>query len=106
VFDYQDVFHVGIRVAGLEDAMEQLGAGLGLTWCEVTHRDQQMWSPTGAADVLPLRFTYSVEGPQHIELLQGPPGSVWDGHDLPGVHHMGVWIDDVGAETERLVEAR
>ena len=54
---------------------------------------------------IPLRFTYSCEGPQHVELLQGAPGSLWDGDDRPGVHHMGVWVNDVAAETERLIEA-
>ncbi len=40
-----------------------------------------------------------------VELLQGPPGSVWDGADLPGVHPHGIWTDDVAAETARLIAA-
>ncbi len=64
-----------------------------------------MWTPASGSTTVTLRFTYSCEGPQHIELLQGPPGSPWYGADFPGVHHVGVWTDDVAAETERLVAA-
>jgi hypothetical protein len=57
------------------------------------------------------RFHYAgavhllLRGPQHVELVQGAPGSPWDGTDMPGVHHRGVWVDDVAAETARLVAA-
>ena len=34
-------------------------------------------------------------------MLQGAPGSIWDGADVTGIHHQGVWVDDVAAETER-----
>ena len=58
----------------------------------------------GLPTTVPLRFTYSAEGPQHIELLEGAPGSIWDGREEPGLHHIGVWCEDVGAETRRLVD--
>ena len=74
-------------------------------WASVVEREQQAWTPADGAFTTPLRFTYSCEGPQHVELLQGAPGSLWDGADAPGLHHHGVWVDDVAAETERLVAA-
>lgn len=104
MFDYQALFHVGIRVRDLEAAMAELSAGLGITWARVMEREQRLWTPAGGATTTALRFTYSCEGPQHVELLQGEPGTVWDGSDLPGVHHLGIWVDDVAAETERFVE--
>ena len=102
MFDYAQLFHVGVLVPNLEMAMTELGDGLGLTWSAMVEREQPIWSPKHGASTLPLRFTYSSQGPQHVELLQGPPGSIWDGVAHPGVHHMGVWVDDVGAEVERL----
>ena len=30
---------------------------------------------------------------------------MWDGTAQPGLHHVGLWSDDVAAETERLVAA-
>lgn len=104
--DYQAaLFHVGVRVRDIEAAMVDLSAGLEITWAAIVEREQSVWTPSEGSYTLPLRFTYSAEGPQHVELLQGPPGSVWDGADLPGVHHHGVWTDDVAAETERLIGA-
>jgi lactoylglutathione lyase len=103
-FDYNGrLFHAGVRVANLEAAMASLGRGLGVTWAAVVEREQPVWTPQDGSYSIPLRFTYSCEGPQHVELLQGEPGSIWDGEDAPGVHHMGIWVDDVAEETERLV---
>ena len=99
----QALYHVGVRVRDLEAAMDEIGKGVGITWAQVVERDQPVWTPADGGYSIPLRFTYSCEGPQHVELLQGAPGSIWDGTDWPGVHHQGIWVDDVAAETERLV---
>ena len=39
----------------------------------------------------------------HIELVEGSGGSVWDAGEVPGTHHIGVWVDDVDAEADRLI---
>lgn len=101
----QALFHVGMRVLDLETSMAELSAGLGITWAPIVEREQSLWTPEGESGTVPLRFTYSCEGPQRVELLQSPPGSPWHGADLAGIHHAGVWVDDVAAETERLVAA-
>ncbi len=84
-------------------AMEEMGATLSLTWCSVQEREQQVWTPEAGLTTVPLRFTYSAEGPQHLELLEGASGSIWDGRGLSGAHHVGVWVDDVAAETSALI---
>jgi hypothetical protein len=105
VVDYQRVFHTGVRVSNLDKAMDELGPALGVSWATPRHGEQPVWTPEDGARAVPLRFTYSVEGPQHIELLEGHPGSVWDGSASPGVHHVGVWVEDLPGETRRLVDA-
>ncbi len=106
MIDYQKLYHTGVRVPDLDAAMAEIGATLGVTWASVvTNPGQQVWTPEDGLQEVPLRFTYSCEGPQHIELLEGAPGSVWDGRQAPGVHHVGVWVDDVAAETTRLLDA-
>ena len=95
-----NAFHVGIRVVDLEAAMADLGPALGATWCQVQERDQRVWTPEGGARQTPLRFTYSAEGPVHLELLQGQPGTIWDAGDGAGLHHSGIWSDDVKGETD------
>lgn len=106
VLDYQRLYHTGIRVPDLETAMTEMGSTLGVTWAEVREvPDQAVWTPEDGLRQVGLRFVYSCEGPQHLELLQGAPGSPWDGSDDPGVHHLGLWVDDVAAETERCLAA-
>ena len=104
-FDYQRMYHTGIRVPDLDAAMDEIGDALGLTWASpVTNPGQGVWTPEGGQQSLALRFVYSCEGPQHLELLEGPVGSIWDGREHPGVHHQGVWVDDVATEAELLAD--
>ena len=103
MIDPSDVFHIGVRVADLDAAMDELGDSLGVSWAEPRSADAQpIWTPSKGAHEVQLRYTYSTAGPQHVELLEGQPGSFWDGREMPGTHHMGVWVDDVAAETGRL----
>ncbi len=100
----QDIFHVGIRVPDIQQAMEELGDSLGLTWTEVVESSgQRLWTPENGQQEVPLKFVYSREGPQHLELLEGEKGSFWDGSEDSGVHHVGIWVDDVQSETDRLI---
>ena len=102
--NYQDLYHVGVRVPDLDAAMAELGPGLGVTWAEARDSPaQEVWTPADGFQKLHLRYVYSAEGPQHIELLQGPAGSIWDGNDIGGAHHVGIWVDDVVAETDALI---
>ena len=101
--DFTRAYHIGVRVPDLDVAMAEMGTSLGLTWAAVQERDQSVWTPATGAVAVPLRFTYSAEGPQHLELLQGAPGSVWHAGDAPGIHHTGVWVDDIVSETNALV---
>ena len=102
--DYQRLYHTGIRVPNLEQAMEEMGPALGITWADARDNPRQdIWTPERGSFTLPLKFVYSCEGPQHVELLEGPAGSIWDGREDPGVHHIGVWVADVAAETEAVL---
>lgn len=104
MIDYQQLFHVGVRVPDLAAAMDQLGASLDVTWSEPReNRAQALWTPEHGLQQLHLKYTYSAEGPQHIELLEGPVGSFWDGRADSGAHHLGIWVDAVTAETDRLI---
>jgi lactoylglutathione lyase len=103
MIDYQRMYHVGIRVPNLEVAMAELGPALGVTWASPLDVIQPLWTPEDGLRQVPLKFVYSCEGPQHIELLQGAEGSPWYGNDAPGVHHVGIWCDDVPGEAHRLV---
>ena len=97
-----ETFHVGIRVPDIQAAMVEMGLGHDVTWCELQHRRQQVWTPASGQIETELWFTYTAEGPIHLELLQGEAGTIWD-TSSPGLHHTGVWVDDVTATTSRLI---
>lgn len=105
MIDYQQVFHSGVLVPDLGAAMSDLGTSLGVEWAATREVEQSVWSPEAGCATVPLRFTYSVHGPQHIELVEGPTGTVWAAGETPGVHHVGVWVDDVEKETRSLLGA-
>ena len=66
------------------------------------HHWQRVWTPADGQRHVPLKFAYSTEGPQHVELLQGAPGTPWFAGDLENLHHAGVWAN-VPALTESLL---
>jgi len=101
--NYTTCYHQGVRVPDIAAAMDEIGATLGITWCTPQEREQPVWLPEVGLTSVALKFTYSAEGPQHVELLEGAPGSIWDGREQPGIHHVGVWSDDVPGDTEAAV---
>jgi catechol 2,3-dioxygenase-like lactoylglutathione lyase family enzyme len=103
MIDYKRAYHLGIRVPEISSAMAELGESLGVTWCSLQEREQSVWTPAGGVQTIPLKFTYSSQGPNHLELLEGAPGTIWDGREAPGAHHTGVWVDDVATSTAELV---
>ncbi len=101
--NFEQMFHVGIRVTDIEMAMGEMTEATGVKWSALQHRQQAIWLPGAGESRVDLRFTYSMEGPVHLELLQGELGSIWDAGEHPGPHHLGVWVDNVATTTETLL---
>jgi catechol 2,3-dioxygenase-like lactoylglutathione lyase family enzyme len=97
-----ELYHVGMRAAHLESALDELSETHQVEWTEINERDFTVWEPGNGYRTYPLRLAFSRQGPIRLEILESIPGSHWDGRDVPGPHHLGVWVDDVGAEIERL----
>ena len=93
--DYSSrMFHVGHLVPDIAAAMAELGPGLGLEWTDVVSReDQRVWTPEHGQRHVPLKFAYSSDGPQHLELIEGVPGTPWYAGDVENLHHAGVWAN-------------
>jgi catechol 2,3-dioxygenase-like lactoylglutathione lyase family enzyme len=98
-----EVYHVGLRVPDLDVAQAELTASMGLRWAPPQHFDMKPWVPGEGYQEFELNLTESVEGPMHIELSQGSAGSIWDHQLGGGLHHFGVWVDDVGETVHALV---
>ncbi|MER5434138.1 VOC family protein [Streptomyces sp. NPDC002588] len=94
-----DQFHVGLVVDDVAAAAAELTAVSGYEWCEEIGAPAHVVLPAGET-VLDLRSTYSMSVPR-IELVRSVPGTLWQAADS-GVHHLGYWSDDVGADSEEL----
>ncbi len=103
--DFTRAYHLGVRVPDVHRSMAEMGESLGVEWCSVQEREQNVWLPARGTVTIPLTFTYSNRGPLHLELLSGPAGSIWDGGDASGAHHIGVWSADVSGETRALMDS-
>ena len=59
MFNFQDIYHIGIRVPNLSRAMEEMGSSLSLTWAEPVQTEaQSIWTPEEGQRYLPLKFVY------------------------------------------------
>lgn len=101
---FGELFHVGIRVADISVAMDEMSAATDVEWARPQLLEQVFWTPEDGHRRLELHITNSVAGPVHIELLQGAAGTLWDPALGVGLHHLGVWVDDVAATNDQLVE--
>lgn len=89
-------YHVGIVVPRLEDSMATLSAALGVEWSDVHVR--------GSAPS-PVRVACSRGGAPHLELLEGPPDSLWASTGDVEIHHFAYWCEDLDESTRELAGA-
>lgn len=102
--DYRRIFQVCMLVPDLDEAMRSMGGAAGLAWAAPwTYDDLQYWTPRGVVTTPRIRVTYSLQGPQHVELIEPAAGGFFDLAVPRGAHHVGIWSDDVGGETAALV---
>ncbi len=96
------MYHTGAIVDDLDVAMARWTAALGLHWAPPLTSTVPLMCPTGLED-REVRFTYSIEGPHHIELLEqinpAPYVNLTGGRH---VHHVGYYTTDLVGETARL----
>lgn len=96
------LFHTGIIVDDLEASMAMLTATSGLRWAPPRVAATPMVGPNGQVPRR-VRFTYSLDGPHYIELIQQLSTEAYDG--LTGgrrVHHLGYLATDLSSDAERL----
>jgi hypothetical protein len=94
-------FHVAVLVEGLETAMADFGAALGLTFHDpITAEFGRLEDPDPHESF--VRCTYSREGPPYIELLEANGDGIFSLKHGEGVHHVGLWHPDVTGACEAL----
>lgn len=101
--DLQRQFHSGQLVRDLPTAMDYYSRALGLTFATpFTFEALPLWMPERGLHHLRLSVTYSTQGPQHLEIQVGEPGSFYDPELTDGAH-IGIWVDDLVAEVQGLI---
>jgi hypothetical protein len=94
-------FHLGIVTGDLVASMTQLSQFLGVSWTEPGSGGGLFRGPDGRPQPQPLSCI-SREGPLHMDLIQGEPGTIWAAPDGPRLHHLAYWTDDLDGDVERL----
>ncbi|MCY4622789.1 MAG: VOC family protein [bacterium] len=97
--DIAGISHTALAVPDLEAAMSVYGNALGLTWARPQQRAIRI--RVGAGDLTTeIRFTYSRQGPPHLELIEGAAGTIWA--PVSGLHHIGLWSHQLEIDAAQL----
>lgn len=104
MIDFQNIFHSGYLVSDLAAEMATLSDALGIRWAKpFVYEALNIWTPDRGAHQIRLEVAYSADGPQHVEIQTGPPGSVYD-PQRHSAHHIGLWVEDVGAAAAPMLQ--
>jgi catechol 2,3-dioxygenase-like lactoylglutathione lyase family enzyme len=98
----EDLYHTGIVVADLDQALDDLAARGGYRFAEPMTADLSIRTPAGQSTVA-FRATYSCGPGPLVEVIQQVPGTHWTPVAGSGLHHLGYWVDDIEAESAALV---
>jgi hypothetical protein len=99
----EDHFHVGIVVDDVEATLARLTDLFGYEWAPEMGGTVPVRLPDGDTE-LAFRCIYSRTSPR-IEIVPSMPGTVWVPAEGSGIHHLGYWSDDLGADSAALADA-
>ena len=67
-----ETFHVGMAVEDIDQCCKQIGEDLNLDWLPIKSFDPlPFWTPEEGLREISVKATYSRQGPQRIEIVQG-----------------------------------
>ena len=100
------LYHVGIVVPDVEAAKAHFTDLLGITWGPVVETEGfPVREGDGTDRIVPNTLCYSTE-PPYLELVQELPGTVWECNEHSNLHHIGVWVDALPADSATYTELR
>ena len=95
-------FHVGITTDDLGTSMREFASALGVSWTTPTAGPGLFHTVDGVPQPRPTSCV-SREGPVHIDLIEGKPGTIWESTG-PRLHHFAYWTDDLEGDIARLAK--
>jgi Glyoxalase/Bleomycin resistance protein/Dioxygenase superfamily len=96
-------YHIGIATNDLDASTRALTAALGLSWTNPNAGDTLMHDVEGRAQMQPVSRS-SREGPVHVDLIKGWPGTLWEA-TAPVIHHVAYRTDDLPGDILQLEAA-
>jgi hypothetical protein len=96
-------YHIGIATNDLDASARALTAALGLSWTDPNAGDTLMHDAGGRPQMQPVSRS-SREGPIHLDLIKGWPGTLWEA-PAPVIHHLAYRTDDLPGDVARLEAA-
>jgi hypothetical protein len=103
----RDEFYLSCRFCGASTRAShgRIRETLGLTFRPPVVRNLTRVRQRSYGGPVSLRFTYSIEGPVHIELIEGsaegPPESIWAPSDGL-LHHIGMWSENPLVQSKQM----
>lgn len=101
VLSPEQLGHVGMAVHDLDAATAKLGRELGMRWSPPQEWEVHGRGPDGVVRAT-VRLAWSLEGPVHTELIEGPAGSVWSIDRGERLHHLCYGVEDVETASAEL----
>jgi hypothetical protein len=101
VLNPRDLFHTGIVVADLDEAMARMSAVAGYQWTVSPEHESPIRTADGRDIVPNIRRAYSLQAPR-IELVRAMEGTIWWPDSGSALHHLGYFVDDLVAASEAL----
>jgi hypothetical protein len=93
-------FHIGITTNDLDISMRELAHALGVSWTPPQTPPGTYHTVEGVPQPRP-KSCISKEGPVHLDLIEGKPGTIWESNG-PRLHHFAYWTDDLEGDVARL----
>jgi catechol 2,3-dioxygenase-like lactoylglutathione lyase family enzyme len=87
------MYHMGIVVPDMTSAIDLYSGLLGFEFAKVREQRLDVLAD-GRPRQVELLFTYSVNGPPYLELIEEVAGSTW-ASDSFGMNHLGFWARDI-----------
>jgi catechol 2,3-dioxygenase-like lactoylglutathione lyase family enzyme len=102
-----EMCHVAIAVDDLDLAIARYARTLGVTFTErLSFAGMPLIRPDGGPLHTDVRVAWTVGNEPPLELMQGPPGSIWDvAPDEHRIHHIAFWVEDLERESGLLEES-
>jgi catechol 2,3-dioxygenase-like lactoylglutathione lyase family enzyme len=88
------LFHVGILVTDMTKAVSRFSETLGMSF-ESPRTLGIVLHEQGVISERSITVAYSLDGPPFLELIESQAEGLWGHQHGEGLHHIGVWEDDL-----------